>query len=488
MRRRILLLLVLSLLVNRNVALSEEIPSGELMKMLKTLQEQVADQQKAIDALNKRLKEEKEKDSLTSKTAEKSKGKQLQDLLLGSQESVSGKRLPDQRNAEKSILQSGYAVIKEVAGVNLGKGISGLSLKGDARFRYEARDREIGDNEDSRDRFRIRLRLGALWHNVDDSWEIGVGLATGGTGNGSGTSTNQSFSDDGVFQTNDINLDYAYARHSWEYADLVIGQQINPWKNSTTFMLWDSDVRPVGITGKYYYEGLYVTGGLYDVLGADGEDNSEALMFAGQAGYEADLDTMQLLIAAGLWIFNDTTYEAVNNFVNDGEDVDTDKDKIPDTDPRHAGPLNDDAQFAIGDIYGQFNMEIDEKVKFQTHFHVAINFGADSEGGTQLDQAGIDPEDEDLAWLIGGKGSWGPVELRLDYAHIEADSVFAPVKDSDFGDTAGMTVTDVEGIKLGLKYKFSKTLSLGGTFMDLNEIEGTSREAQLYQLDLVYKF
>ena len=151
-------------------------------------------------------------------------------------------------------------------------------------------------------------------------------------------------------------------------------------------------------------------------------------------------------------------------------------------------PLNSQAQFTIGDVYGQCNMEIDEGFKFQTHFHVALNFGADREGGTQLGQSGINPEDEDLAWLIGGKGSWGPIDFSLNYAHIEADSVLAPIKDSDFGDTAGMTVTDVEGVKLSLKYIFSKSLTLGGTFMDLDEIEGITRDAQLYQLDLVYKF
>ena len=473
MRQTILVLTILTLIISRDVTLAAEVSSDKLMDMLKKLQEQVANQQKEIEILNKKLDKEKEGSSIAEGELQ-SRENRILNPTPASEENVSQQLNPDQVETDEDILQQGYAVIKEVAGVKLGKGISGLSLKGDARFRYEARERDRNGSEDSRDRFRIRLRLGAVWHNVDDSWEIGVGLATGGTGNESSTSTNQSFSKDGVFQTNDINLDYAYARHSWDYVDLTIGQQINPWKKSTTFMMWDSDVRPVGITGTYHWEELFFTGGIYDVLGAEGDDNSEALMFAGQAGYKADLDTMQFLIAGGLWAFNDTAYEAVNNFFN-GPD-------------RHSGLLNNQAQFTIGDVYGQFNMEIDEELKFQTHFHVAINFGADDAGGSQLGQPGINPEDEDLAWLIGGKGSWGPVELSLNYAHIEADSVFAPIKDSDFGDTAGMTVTDVEGIKLGLKYKFSKTLSLGGTYMDLNEIEGTPRDAQLYQLDLVYKF
>ncbi len=60
--------------------------------------------------------------------------------------------------------------------------------------------------------------------------------------------------------------------------------------------------------------------------------------------------------------------------------------------------------------------------------------------------------------------------------------------DSDFGDTAGMTSTDVKGHKVSVKYKLKDTLSLGSTYMDLEEISGSSREGRLVQLDLVYKF
>ena len=136
---------------------------------------------------------------------------------------------------------------KKVKGMKFGKGISGLTLKGDARFRYEARERERqGKEDDSRDRYRIRLRIGGVWHNDDDNWEIGVGLATGETGTGSATSTNQSFSKSGVFQTNDINLDFAYVKHSWENVELTIGQHKNPWKATTTYIVWGRRRPPSG--------------------------------------------------------------------------------------------------------------------------------------------------------------------------------------------------------------------------------------------------
>ena len=315
MNKPSLLLLVLAFFGIWNVAYPEEVPTRELMEMLKSLQKQVANQQREIDALNKKLNNKNE-DPLSLKNEVGFKNEQLIEPLPDSQERRLNGISPEQPDLDKDILQTGYAVIKEVAGVELGKTISGLSLKGDARFRYEARDRERNGSEDSRDRFRIRLRLGAVWHNLDDSWEIGVGLATGSTGNRSATSTNQSFSEDGVFQTNEINLDYAYARHSWENAELVIGQQVNPWKKSTSFMMWDSDVRPVGISGKYHIEDLVISAGVFDVLGAASDDNSEALMVAGQVGYKAEIDTMTYLLAGGIWHFNDSAYEAVNNFVS----------------------------------------------------------------------------------------------------------------------------------------------------------------------------
>jgi hypothetical protein len=66
--------------------------------------------------------------------------------------------------------------------------------------------------------------------------------------------------------------------------------------------------------------------------------------------------------------------------------------------------------------------------------------------------------------------------------------VYAPIKDSDFGATAGLTATDIKGYFANASYEFTKNMSLGLTYMDIERIDGPADEAKLYQLDLGYKF
>ena len=92
------------------------------------------------------------------------------------------------------------------------KAIDQVKIKGDLRVRYERRDTEYENSDDdyARDRWRSRFRIGGVWKNKKEDWEVGAGLATGGSG---ATSTNDTWSDDEPFETGDIRLDYAYAKH-----------------------------------------------------------------------------------------------------------------------------------------------------------------------------------------------------------------------------------------------------------------------------------
>ena len=239
--------------------------------------------------------------------------------------------------------------------------------------------------------------------------------------------------------------------------------------------MWDSDVRPVGITGKYKSEGFFATGGVYEVFGADSPgNNAEALMVGAQAGVNLDTDNGGLVLAIGYQDYNTKAFEAANAELE--------------LDP--ADLLNSQAEFSLVDVFAKFHTEMDD-TKLSVHGHWVQNLGADDQGGSQ-GARGLLAEDEDTAWVFGGKVKFGKIELGLDYAHIEADSVFAPIKDSDFGDTSGVSFTNIEGLKASAKYSFSKTLYLKGTLMDVEEIEkgNTTSEGdgELYQLDLVYKF
>jgi hypothetical protein len=71
------------------------------------------------------------------------------------------------------------------------------------------------------------------------------------------------------------------------------------------------------------------------------------------------------------------------------------------------------------------------------------------------------------------------------------------MRDSDFGETAGLTDTDIQGHVLRLGYNLTANCNIGTSYMLLNRINGGSEnigsstqadQAQLLQLDLNYKF
>ncbi len=161
------------------------------------------------------------------------------------------------------------------AGVNASDFIENLDIKGDLRVRYDWQDNDDG-KDDAKDRIRGRLRLGLVWHNPDENWKVAAGLATGGL---TGNTTNSTYSNEQIFETGDIRLDYAYAEHKIDNFRFLAGQQKNPYYS--TMALWDGDVRPAGFTGQIQLAPMFFTAGYYQVRYID---RDIARMLAAQAG------------------------------------------------------------------------------------------------------------------------------------------------------------------------------------------------------------
>lgn len=141
------------------------------------------------------------------------------------------------------------------------KAVDQLQIKGDLRIRYESRQLDMSDGDNkNQDRFRTRFRLGGIWKNKAESWELGAGLVTGDS---RATATNNTWGENSnPFNTGDISLDYAYARHFWHDFIFIAGQQIDPYKNS--WVMWDNDVRFAGFTAAYKPSaGFFATAGAY---------------------------------------------------------------------------------------------------------------------------------------------------------------------------------------------------------------------------------
>lgn len=335
--------------------------------------------------------------------------------------------------------------------------INQLKIKGDLRVRYERRDRDNpDDNYDARNRFRTRFRLGGVWKNKEENWEVGAGVATG---TNSGTSTNDTWGEESEFETGDLRLDYAYAKHSYSDFTITLGQHKNPFVKSWLF--WDSDLRPTGLTVQYAHgTGVFATMGGYGVRFYSDHGNDTAMLFAGQVGYKNKFGNTAYSIAAGYQHFDGVFSSA----------------EAP----------NPDYDFQIADLYAKASLPIGS-FKLSPYVHIWTNFGADGNVGEGQVGSDLDPGEEDIGWVLGLDGTIGKFKLGYAYAVVEADSIFGDLKDADFG--TGLSDTDIKGHRINAFYNFTKNVSSGITAMlyEANE-RAIDREVDLLQIDVKYKF
>ncbi len=345
------------------------------------------------------------------------------------------------------------------AAVTLGNTfIDQLDIKGDLRIRYERRDRKEPTTssaaDKARDRFLTRFRIGGVWKNKDENWEVGAGLCTGGN---AGTSTNDTWGEEAPFETGDIRIDYAYAKHKTDNVAITLGQQKNPFVCS--WLIWDSDLRPTGLTGQYASDlGLFVTLGGYGVILYD--DDNTAMMYAGQAGYNHTFGDVRLTTAVG--------YQHYDSIFSSAE------------------APNPDYDFQIGDIILMAEIPVNG-VNLSPYAQVWNNFGADGVAGTGQRGGNLEPEDEDIGWVAGLTAKMGAIKCGYAYAVVGADSIYGGLTDATFG--SGVGGTDLKGHKLDISYGFTKNISAALTVMlyEAAELEN-QREADMYQFDLNYKF
>jgi hypothetical protein len=434
-----------------SLALSTAYADGnaDVLKKIEAMQQQIQAQQEMINALRSEL-------DVQQKTTTEIVREEVQSAV------------------SEGLAQSNGSMI------SLGKGIDGLKLTGDARLRYEYRNLDADEGGDTRQktRFRHRVRLGGVWTNSAESWEIGLGLEAGSD---SGKSANDSWNKSEVWESGDLFLDYAYAKHTFGESGLsmILGQQKNPWVH--TFVTFDGDLRPTGATLKYDQDMFFATVGAYNLRGdsnvedsSDG-DQSLANMYGGQAGLKYKTDCLNALVAFGFFYYDGETSEYVAH--SEGADY----------------------NYEVGTAYAEIGGKAGP-VGLKAFAEFAMNFGADDafnsySYGPYSDHTPADytPEDNDMAWVVGLEAKYEKFKASYAYAHIEGDSMPWFVTDSDFG--AAVPGKDsslnVEGHKLGLSYSVTKNCSVGATAFFTSLIEaadGYDDEGSLYQFDVKYKF
>ena len=443
------------------------------------------------------------------------------EMLMQRLDQMEKKQAEDTATVKKVVMETNAALAdtnKKVetsdGKLTFGKGIDGLKITGDVRVRAETRGVSIGNGgspSGDRSRFRERFRVGGVWTNKAESWEIGAGLATGN--DRSGRSTNSDLGTNvgdgakgGAYDHMNIWLDYAYAKHNFNMdgtpASLTLGQQKTPFV--TTILNSDSDLRPQGVTFQYgdplgkEYSGAFLTGGAY-VLSylSDGktyksQNNKDyATGFAEnvydlkiQGGYAQKGENGDWLAAAGL----ESITNAYRNSAAGLFGANSNNPNNPYT------GLDTGYQYNILDFYGEYKTTVNG-IELKPYGHVAYNLGAGGSKSQQSANYGTNSEKgtSQLGWMLGVDAKKGKWSAGYAYAYIGADCVFGPLRDSDFGETGGMQDTNLQGHIIKVGYDVTKNFNVGGSLMLMSAIDNKANNskagnATLIQLDAVYKF
>ncbi len=272
------------------------------------------------------------------------------------------------------------------------KFIDQLTLKSDLRVRYDRLGKnyygQATDTDYNRDRWRTRFRLGFLWDNEAEDWQVGAGLIA--NDQNQATNSNGTWSQQSAFDRNYVSLDYAYAKHKWQDFTFTLGQQPNPYEMA--WVMYDGDVRFAGLAVQYGQKtGPFATLGAYDaklVPATNTLGDNSAMLYYGQAGYHGKSGDVKYTLAAGYQKYDQT-------FINDMATLQDSKGKLVyDIDPDEYG-------LDIGDLYGKISVPVGSTT-LSAYGQIWKNFGADGTG-SQIKEFPKDPDDADLGWAVGVK-------------------------------------------------------------------------------------
>ncbi|TCD48438.1 putative porin [Chlorobium sp. N1] len=367
--------------------------------------------------------------------------------------------------------------------------------KGDIRYRYQSQllDDNVDNNstDHSRDRHRIRVRLGAdMW--INEELSSGFEIRTGSDA----TSANSTFGDTGNFDGDTISLSEGYINYHPMLlngdVNILLGKRYS--KETLTVMddlIWDGDVTLEGMTLQYGKDakgkekdgfsanlGYYV----YDYLKAS--DATDAYLFAVQGSYKGTVSDLAYQIGASYYDYCSigTTILFDAKYSDEGEVISGD---TPDTPVTPFANLD----FNIVEFFGNIGGKV-SSLPWKAYGQYAFNTAKHSE------YSEIQDGDRN-AYLVGlklGKAkNPGQLEGYAEYYHIEEDAVNNFMTDSDRGELFGVH-TNIQGWKTGVKYALIQNMTLGLTYFNDELINAGTATAKaddrghLLQADVVVKF
>lgn len=293
-----------------------------------------------------------------------------------------------------------------------------LTLYGDFRLRQESTFSL--PNQQSRNRSRFRLRLGANYSLTDDV-QIGGRFVTGDPDDPK--STHSTFGDG--LNSVQLSVDRAFA--SWR-PESVRGLRLTAGKFGHGFysnpvygeLVWDGDVQPEGVSAAYStgnagpFESLTFRAGEYLIL--EQSAASDASLFVAQVeGAIRVSEQWKSRFAFGYYDYSNVTPDGSTVLLGENSGnatVDLDADTIPDA---------FESDFRILNPILSFNYSgFDEPLVFSSEYIKNARAGNNRDTGWSLG----------AAW--GSSRKEGDVRLYYQMQVVEQDAVFSPFSQDDF--------------------------------------------------------
>lgn len=340
-----------------------------------------------------------------------------------------------------------------------------LTLKGDVRARFESIDE---DGKDTRDRARLRARLGA-YAQVSDEIDAAIGLASGSD---DPVSTNQTLGDG--FSSKDVRLDLAYIDLHPEAltgANILLGKMKMPFI-AVNDLQWDGDLNPEGAALNYAAGindslKLLLNAGSFWVEERSSDD--ETMLYGAQAAVELKTDAVKLLGGASYFM-----YDAIKGYAPVFDETDSFGNTVVETVDPVTGEVTEMVYANDYEI-----VELFAKIGFDAGLPVEIS------GNYVVNQ---DADDNDTGYMAGIKFGKlkdpGSMEFGYSFRELEADAVLGVYADSD----AWNGGTDGSSHKLSLGYQIAKNLTGNATYFISEKGIDSDKDYNRLQVDVSVKF
>ncbi len=196
--------------------------------------------------------------------------------------------------------------------VAVGNVFEKLDVYGDLRLRHET-DNNV-DRRPTRNRERLRLRLGAIYQ-LSDELDIGARIVTGNAIDPK--SSHQNFGSG--FDSFEVSLDRVYATYKPQEVpglSITAGKFSHPFRRNPVYgeLVWDGDIQPEGVSISYTlsnerikpFDRLDFRIGEYILLQQNNLDEASAFV-AQVSGDKALSQNVDLLVALGWYRYSDLT-------------------------------------------------------------------------------------------------------------------------------------------------------------------------------------